>query len=91
VIDPGEDDSEALALIESWRSAIRNQDVFLNLARIARHESSHALVAFRRFGGRGAVAFVSLRGEPAALAADDLMLSGSDLDAAIESALTTVS
>ena len=37
----------------------------VHLERVARHESAHALYGFLRFGGPGAVAMVTLRGEPA--------------------------
>lgn len=59
--------SENLLAIVAERYVIGDPEPrrVVNLERTARHESSHALVAFRRFGGPGAVAFVSLRGEPA--------------------------
>jgi cell division protease FtsH len=37
----------------------------VHVERVARHESAHAIIGFLRFGGPGAVAMVSLRGEPA--------------------------
>lgn len=61
--------NENLLAIVSERYIIGDPEVrrIVHSERIARHESAHAIEGWLRFGGRGAVAMMSLRGEPAGM------------------------
>jgi len=61
--------NENLLAIVSERYVIGDPEVrrVVHSERVARHESAHAIEGWLRFGGRGAVALMSLRGGPAGM------------------------